>query len=53
MPCKPSEDQSNHITGAKPGIYGLPFSMENQFSTDYSGTVGPILIILPGIPLTL
>ena len=53
MPCEPSEDQSNHITGAKPGIYGLPFSMENQFSTDYSGTVGPILIILLGIPLTL
>ena len=39
-------------TGAKPGIYGLPFSMGNQFSTDYSGTVGPMLIILPNIPLT-
>ena len=23
-------------TGAKPGIYGFPFSMGNQLSTDYS-----------------
>ena len=27
------------------GIYGLSVSMGNQFSTDYSATVGPILII--------
>ena len=32
----------SNTNGAKPGIYGLSFSMGNQFSTDYSGTVGPI-----------
>ena len=53
MPYESSEDPSNPITGAKPDIYGLPFSMENQFSTDNRGTVGLILIILPGIPLAL
>ena len=26
-------------TGAKPGIYGLPFSVGNQFSTYHSGTL--------------
>ena len=37
-------------TGAKLGIYGLSFSMGNQFSTDYSATVGPILMILSEEP---
>ena len=37
-------------TGAKPGIYGLSFSMENQLSTDYWGTVGPILMNLSAAP---
>ena len=31
-------------TGAKPGIYGLSFSMGNQFSTNYS--IGPILMTI-------
>ena len=35
-------------TGAKPGIYGLSFSMGYRFSTDYS--VGPILMILSADP---
>ena len=33
-------------TGAQPVIYELPFSMGNQFSTDYSARVGRILMIL-------
>ena len=53
MPYKSSKDPSNPITGAKPGIFGLPISMEDQFSTDYSETVGPSLMILPDIPLAL
>ena len=40
-------------TGDKPGIYGLPFSMGNQLSTDYSGTVGPILLNLSASPRDL
>ena len=31
-------------TGAKPGIYGLSFSMGNQFSTNHS--IGPILMTI-------
>ena len=53
MPYESSDDPSNPITGAKAGIFVLPFSMEDQFSTDYSETVGPILMILPDIPLAL
>ena len=44
MPYESSDNPSNPITGAKAGIFVLPFSMEDQFSTDYSETVGPILI---------
>ena len=40
-------------TGAKPGIYGLPFSIGNQLSTDYSGTVGPIIMNLSAAPRDL
>ena len=53
MPYESSDDPSNPITGAKAGIFVLPFSMEDQFSTDYSETVGPNLMILPDIPLAL
>ena len=53
MPYESSDNPSNPITGAKAGIFVLPFSMEDQFSTDYSETVGPILMILPDIPLAL
>ena len=35
-------------TGAKPGIYGLSFSMGNQFSTNYS--VGSILMTISADP---
>ena len=35
------------------GIYGLPFSIQNQFSTDYSGTVGPIIMNLSAAPRDL
>ena len=37
-------------TGVWPGISGLPFLMGNQFSTDYLGTVVPILMILLADP---
>ena len=53
MPYESSDNPSNPITGAKAGIFVLPFSMEDQFSTDYSETVGLILMILPDIPLAL
>ena len=33
-----------HSTAVCAGIYGLSVSMGNQFSTDYSATVGPILM---------
>ena len=37
--------ESKQFTAVNAGIYGLSVSMGDQFSTDYSAMVGPILII--------
>ena len=39
-----------HGTAVCAGIYGLSLSMGNQFSTDYSATVGPISMISTADP---
>ena len=48
--CMRSVELLTMDSGPKPGIYDLPFSVGNQFSTG-TGTVSPILMILTEDPL--